>query len=458
MARFTPRGGVLLETRPSASRVRLRLLTRIRWVAVVGQAGGLLAGQYLFGITLPLLPAFLVVAVSTLLNLLIQRYRPSGLWLGDREAALYLGYDLLQLGVLLSLTGGLTNPFAILILAPITVSASLLSRSATLALSAMGLVAVSLLALVYIPLPWHQFGVEIQPLYLAGLWGSLVIAIVFIAAYVYSMSSEAQTLANALRAAELALEREQRLSAVGALAAAAAHELGTPLSTIALIAKELERGAPDEDSLEQDLALLQEESARCREILNRLVADPASDGGAPYHRIPAEALVELAAKPYLRDGVELEVRCLPPEGESAADQPGVRRSPALVQGLGMLLQNALQFAQEKVEATLSWDAGTLRLTLHDDGPGFDAARLEKLGQPYVGEGSRRRAARGEPEGRQESPHMGLGIFIAHALLARSGARLLFENHPAGGATVEITWDRATLDLQDEDQTAGLRSR
>ncbi|MEJ2026911.1 MAG: hypothetical protein P8X52_05490 [Limibacillus sp.] len=247
MARFTPRGGVLLETRPSASRVRLRLLTRIRWVAVVGQAGGLLAGQYLFGITLPLLPAFLVVAVSTLLNLLIQRYRPSGLWLGDREAALYLGYDLLQLGVLLSLTGGLTNPFAILILAPITVSASLLSRSATLALSAMGLVAVSLLALVYIPLPWHQFGVEIQPLYLAGLWGSLVIAIVFIAAYVYSMSSEAQTLANALRAAELALEREQRLSAVGALAAAAAHELGTPLSTIALIAKELERGAPDED-------------------------------------------------------------------------------------------------------------------------------------------------------------------------------------------------------------------
>ncbi|MEJ2026910.1 MAG: ATP-binding protein [Limibacillus sp.] len=124
----------------------------------------------------------------------------------------------------------------------------------------------------------------------------------------------------------------------------------------------------------------------------------------------------------------------------------------------MLLQNALQFAQEKVEATLSWDAGTLRLTLHDDGPGFDAARLEKLGQPYVGEGSRRRAARGEPDGRQESPHMGLGIFIAHALLARSGARLLFENHPAGGATVEITWDRATLDLQDEDQTAGLRSR
>lgn len=446
MARFTKSGGVLLEAGPTASRVRLRRLTTIRWIAVAGQTLTLLSAQFLFGLTLPLLPAFLVVGVSALLNVLIQRYRPSGLWLGNREAALYLGYDLVQLAFLLSLTGGLTNPFSILILAPITVSASLLSRGATLALSGVGLAAVSLLAFVYLPLPWDTFGVEIAPITVAGLWAALVVAIVFIAAYVFSTSSEAASFAGALRASDLALEREQRLSAVGALAAAAAHELGTPLSTIALVAKELRRDVPEDSALAGDLDLLQEESDRCREILGRLVADPASDGGAPYRRLPITTLVELAANPYRQEDVALRVTLDPPEGESEEDQPVVPRRPALIQGLGMLLQNAQQFARREVQVSIAWDARRLTLQIHDDGPGFDLQRLERLGQPYLSEGD---ARRGSGEG-----HMGLGIFIAHALLGREGARLIFDNHPEGGANVEISWDRAMLSGNMENQTAG----
>ncbi len=437
MARFSEQRGVLLEAWPASSRVRLRRLTTIRWIAVAGQAAALLGGHYLLGLSLPLLPSFLVIGVSVLLNLMILRFRPSGLWLGDREAALYLGYDMVQLAVLLALNGGLTNPFSILILAPITVSASLLSRGATLTLSAVGLAIVSLLAFVYLPLPWEEIGLVIRPVYLMGLWAALVVAIVFIAAYIFSTSSEAATLTTALRASELALEREQRLSAVGALAAAAAHELGTPLGTIALVAKELSRETPDEEALKADLQLLQEESDRCREILTRLVADPASDGGAPYHRLPISGLVELAAKPYESKEVALEIVAEPPEGEAEEDQPEVPRTPALVQGLGMLLQNALQFARSRVEARIAWDRQRLTVSLHDDGPGFDPVLLGSLGQPYISEGAARRAS---GEG-----HMGLGVFIAHALLARSGARLLFQNHPEGGANVEITWERATLE-------------
>ena len=434
MARFTDKGGVLLEPGLSASRVRLRRLTTIRWVAVAGQTVGLLAGSYFFGPDLPLLPAFLVVGVSVLLNLLIHQYRPRGMWLGDREAALYLLYDLLQLALLLSLTGGLANPFSILILAPITVSASLLSRETTLILSAAGLGAITLLALVYLPLPWEAVGVQILPIYVAGLWGALAVAIVFIAAYVFSMSSEAASLARALRASELALEREQRLADVGALAAAAAHELGTPLGTIALVARELRRDAALNELAGGDLEILSEESDRCREILTRLVANPESDAGAPYHWMPVTALIELAAMPYERPEVRLLIETDPPGRE--AEQPEVPRTAALVQGLGMLLQNAIQFAGKEVRACLAWDRERIALTLRDDGPGFDPAQLERLGEPYVSEGGKRRAS---GEG-----HMGLGVFIAHALLARGGARLVFENHPEGGAHVEISWDRASL--------------
>ncbi|MET4807776.1 ActS/PrrB/RegB family redox-sensitive histidine kinase [Limibacillus sp. MBR-115] len=426
---------------PGSSRVRLRTLVTIRWIAVAGQAVALAAAHWGLGLPLPLVPSLLVVAVSVALNLLILEYRPRGLWLGDREAAVYLGYDLLQLAVLLALTGGLTNPFSILIMAPITVSASLLSRVSTLALAGLGLVCVTLLAVYYIPLSWDRLGLTFGPLYLWGLWASLVITILFIAAYVYSMASEASRMSAALRASDLALAREQQLSAVGALAAAAAHELGTPLGTIAVVAKELQNEVGKDSAWADDLRLLKEESDRCRDILAQLVARPDSDGGSPFHRLPLEGLIEAAATPYRLEGKKLLVTCNPPTGQTDLDQPEVPRTAVLLQGLGLLLQNGLQFAESLVEVEISWDSETVVLIIHDDGPGFNPAVLERLGQPYVGEGRKRRNTASQP--------MGLGIFITHALLARTGARLLFGNHPEGGGIVEIRWDRATLEESDQ---------
>jgi two-component system sensor histidine kinase RegB len=410
--------------------ISLRTLILIRWVAIGGQALTILIVHYGLGFGLPLVPALAVVASSALLNLGLIVLRQWAARLGARDAALYLGYDVLQLAVLLYLTGGLQNPFAILILAPVTVAATILSRRAVIALSVLAVAAISVLALRHMPLPWRSESLVLPPELVLGIWIALVLATVFIGAYTWSIAQGARRLRDAMAATQLALAREQRVSAVGALAAAAAHELGSPLATIAVIAKELARELPDNSPHAEDAALLLSQSERCRRILAELAQHPEEDGGSPYTRLPISALVDAAAAPYREQDVRL---ILATAGEPAAEEPLVIRSPEIMHGLSNLVQNAVQFASREVSVTTFWDAANVTVEIDDDGPGFPLHLFGRLGEPYL---STRAGV---------TDHMGLGIFIAQSLLERSGARLSFDNLADGGAHVAISWNRANLE-------------
>jgi two-component system, sensor histidine kinase RegB len=411
-----------------SSPVRLRTLVIIRWIAVAGQAITLFVVHFGFGFELRLNPTLAVIGASAVLNLVLTLYRPAAR-LGDRGAAILLGWDLLQLGMLLYFTGGLTNPFALLLLAPIAISATALSRFSTIALVAFGMVCVSALAAWFEPLPWPGGGLEFPWIYVAGLWAALGIGMLFIAIYLGRVTGEARRMSDALAASQAALEREQRLSAVGGLAAAAAHELGTPLGTIAVVAKEIARDLPKDSPLAEDAAILLAETARCRDILARLAARPETDGGAPFSRLPISALIEAAAAPHRREAVQIAVAV---HGADRSEEPQIKRQPEIVHGLGTLIENAVQFAATRVEVSATWDKEWVELSVVDDGPGFSIAVLDRLGEPYI---STRNA---------EGDHMGLGVFIASTLLARTGAKLEFSNRPEGGASVQVRWPRARI--------------
>ncbi len=431
-----------LAASPAArGRVRLRTLALIRWVAIAGQATALLVVHVGLGYRLPIWPALAVVGASAVVNIWTMLGRPAPARLGDRKVAIYLGFDQLQLAALLYLTGGLHNPFAVLILAPVTVSATVLSRASTIALSLVALTVLVLLALFHLPLPWPDDSFEIEPVLVLGLGLALAVSTVFVAAYVFSVAEEARRMSDALSATQMALDREQRLSALGSLAAAAAHELGSPLGTIALVAKELARDLPPGSPLEDDVELLISQSARCRDILAELGARPEADGGTPYSRMSLPALVEIAAAPHRSGRVGLVLDAGPAPGPHGAAAPEVARSPGILHGLGNLIQNAVQYAHGEVRVAVAWDDARVTIGIQDDGPGFDPGLLDHLGEPYLSGRSAGRA--GDAEG--DGEHMGLGVFIAQNLLERSGATLRFGNRPGGGAEVVATWRRADLE-------------
>jgi two-component system sensor histidine kinase RegB len=410
------------------SPVRLRTLVIIRWIAIAGQAVTLFTVHFGFGFELLLNPTLAAIGASAVLNLVLTLYRPAAR-LGDRGAAVLLGWDLIQLGVLLYFTGGLSNPFALLMLAPVAISATVLSRASTIALFGLGMACVSALAVWYQPLPWPGGGLEFPWVYIAGLWVALGTGMLFIAIYLGRVTSESRRMSDALAASQAALAREQRLSAVGGLAAAAAHELGTPLGTIAVIAREIARDLPKNSPLAEDATILLAETARCRDILARLAARPETDGGAPFSRLPVSALLDATAAPHRREQIQVVIAA---SGTDGTTEPQINRQPEIVHGLGALIENATQFAATRVDIRAVWDAGIVEISVNDDGPGFSIAVLDRLGEPYIST----RSAEGD--------HMGLGVFIASTLLERTGARLEFSNRPDGGASVRVRWPRARI--------------
>jgi two-component system sensor histidine kinase RegB len=418
------------EAQTGFDRISLRRLVLIRWIAVTGQALALVTVHYGLDFHLPLMPAFAVVGCSVLFNLGFVVSRRAATRLGEREATLFLGYDTLQLALLLYLTGGLENPFAILVLAPVTVAATILSQRPVVGLAGFAIAAVTVLALWHMPLPWRSETLVFPPALIVGHWAALVFATGFIASYTWTVAREARRLRDAMSATQLSLAREQRISAVGALAAAAAHELGSPLATIAVVARELVRELPPDSPHAEDAMLLLSQSERCRRILAELAHQPPEDGGSPYDRLPVSALVEAAGALYHDPRVRLIFAAT---GEAEHTEPSVQRSPEIMHGLHNLIQNAVQFARREVSVTTFWDQAAVTVEIADDGPGYPPNLLGRLGEPYL---SSRSGASG---------HMGLGIFIAQSLLERSGAQLAFDNLDEGGAHVVISWKRDNLE-------------
>ncbi|MGH6619913.1 MAG: ATP-binding protein, partial [Alphaproteobacteria bacterium] len=241
---------------------------------------------------------------------------------------------------------------------------------------------------------------------------------------------------DALAATHTLLARQQQLSALGGLAAAAAHELGSPLATIAVVAKELSREIPPGSPLAEDVDLLLSQSSRCRDILAGIARTPETRSAEPFDRLPLSQLVEAAAEAHMGGPVEIDIII---EDDVVGDEPMLGRSPEILSGLGTLIQNAAQFAASTVTVTLRWDERDVVVGVQDDGPGFPPAVLAAIGEPFIST----RAS--------DSGHMGLGIFIAQTLLARLGAELFFANLEAGGAEVVIRWPRVILERENAPQ-------
>lgn len=404
-----------------------RILFTIRWVAVVGQTAALLFTELVLGLPLPLIPALFVVSLSVLLNLWLirqaQRHQPS-----DQYNLMVLGFDVLQLAALLYLTGGLLNPFSVMILAPVVVSAAVLRRQSTLVLIGLVAASVSFLLLFNLPLDWQaDFAVPAD--YRAGVWLALVLTSCFLGGYVWWVASSARHLSGALADANLALVEEQQTRALGTLATAAAHKLGSPLNTITVIGHELARDISPDDPIYDDIQLLRAEIERCRVILGELDVVQGRRAIAEEPPLPIDRLVDEVIFQRLKQD---ETRFSITHMDSGGALPLVVPRPELLHALENLLQNAMQFSRSAVDVHIEWTGDHIHISITDDGPGFTASVLARAGQPW-------NSARAG-----EGGHRGLGLFIAKSLIHSMGGVVKFGNSQQAGATIVITVPRAAL--------------
>jgi two-component system sensor histidine kinase RegB len=450
----TPKGsGTRMPLDAAESHLRLQTIVRLRWFAVLGQITAVFIVSVGFRFELPLGYCLAFIAISAWLNVFLTVRFPARHRLSATLATVLLAYDILQLMGLLYLTGGIENPFTMLIVAPVTVSAATLPPRNTIILGAIAVAATGFLVVEHVPLPWYPGEQLVLPtLYKFGLFAAVVASMTFLAFYAWRLSREAQQMSAALAATELVLAREQKLHALDTLAAAAAHELGTPLATIVLVTKELERDMPTGSPLAEDIALLQSQAQRCREILQKLTRQPSEQD--PLHAsITVSQLLEEAAETYRSSSAKIRIDARPSvSGETGIPEPVGERRPGIVYGLGNLIENAVDFAKETVDITARWDERELTIAIADDGPGFPPDIMDTLGEPYV---TTRPSGAPEPGGEAEGSGLGLGFFIAKTLLERFGATLSLENRgpPARGAVVRILWPREAFEASRAEPSA-----
>ncbi|WP_158305818.1 ActS/PrrB/RegB family redox-sensitive histidine kinase [Parvularcula bermudensis] len=411
--------------------LRIRTITNLRWFAVIGQLTVTLLVRFGMGYPLPLGPILSVIAIGAAVNYFVwQQKRPNKAVAGN-ELAGHLLFDVLQIGGILFLTGGIGNPFAVWLILPSMLAAFALDiRRAGVVIVGIVLV-LTLIALWHSPLPGPE---QASPLIELGSWAALLLGVVFTAAYARQVAISQRRLSTALDAAHGVLAREERLTAVGGLAAAAAHELGTPLATIQVTAREMERELPD-GPLKEDAQLLISQTQRCQRILTRL-SEVGESGDARHAQIALEELLREAAKPFLTPKGPKVSFVFDPRSDSAPPDQLVR-NPAMIYGLRTLIENGVKFARETVRVTASWDSNSLFVTIEDDGHGFPHDVLSRLGEPFPRTDSYRAL-----NGKQG---LGLGFFIAKTLLERSGASLTFGNRlRLSGAWVEVRWPLVRL--------------
>src|SRR5579871_1718079 len=419
--------------------VRLDTILRLRWLAALGQLAAIFVVAQGLEFDVPVVPCLVIVAASALLNLALQIAFNPMRRLESREAGSLLALNIIELAALLYLTGGLENPFSFLFLAPVLISATAMPVRLTVTLGLLAVACASALVFFHQPLPWdNDEPLILPPIYLIGVWFSIVLAIGVTSLYSFQVTEEARKLSDALAATELVLAREQHLTQLDGLAAAAAHELGTPLSTIVLISRELERTLAGNGAAAGDIKTLREQAQRCRDILAKITQ--LSSTGAPFDRMKLSTLIEEIVAPHRDFGVAIKVRI----AVAGTQEPVGWRNPAILYGIGNILENAVDFARDAVEVNAWWNGETVEIVISDDGPGFAPDILKRIGEPYL---SRRRGAEESPtdSAGQSGAHsgLGLGVFIARTLLERTGAKVAFTNRtfPDHGAVVSLVWPR-----------------
>lgn len=440
--------------------IRLRTMIWLRWVAILGQILAIEIAQRTYNLQLELGLCYLAIGASIIGNIIATSVFPENKRLSEVENMFMVLFDLMQLSFLLFLTGGLNNPFALLILGPVCISSAVLSLRSTVILGVVAFVVVSGLAQYFIPLRTEQgFILRIPQIFVFGNWVALVIALIFLTVYARRINGEIGTMSDALQATHLALSREQKLYDVGGVIAAAAHELGTPLATIKLASSELMDDLSDRPELAEDAALIREQADRCRDILRSM--GRAGKDDLHMRSAPISAILDEAAEPHTQRGktIHFELgRSL--EGIIESDQPRIMRRPEIIHGLRNLIQNAVDFAQDTVWVETRWTDEMIEIRIVDDGPGFPTSLIGRIGDPFM----RRKRSDTDRKSRPGYEGMGLGLFIAKTLLERSGARLSFANgsssyedtpSPKKGAIVKVIWPRPKIDAGQPEGSVGL---
>ena len=412
----------MITSHPNFS-VSNRTLVAVRWASVFGQLMAVMMAIFVLQISLPLLEVAACIALLIFINLfaLVVHNRRR---LNENAATAYLALDIIQYALLLYFTGGFENPFAMLMIAQVAVAAAVLNLGRMVLLSFLSILSATLLSIWNVPLAWPGGQVVITPSYLLGEQIALIFAVAFIASYVWRISYEFRHMQNALYDSQISLARQRQLAALGAQAAAAAHELGSPLSTIAIISKDLYRDYANDPELKDDLTLLVQQSQRCSDILKDFSSNPEREEDPLVTAQPVGDLLRDLAGQYIHERPEIQVSVTDND-----DLKGVTmtHSPELMRSLGNLIQNGIQHAASRVDVTLRpYGAAKLRIVIHDDGGGFAPHVLARIGEPYL-----TTKARG-------TQNMGLGLFISQTLIESRGGQVRFRNHPKGGAEVMVT--------------------
>ena len=431
-----------------ARRLNVSTLTGLRALGAFGQTVAVLVAGFGLSLPIPVLSCFAIILASVLVSIAVRaRFRP-GRRLDDTWATTLLAFDALQLAALLSLTGGLVNPFSVLLLAPVITAASALPLRNAAVVLALTIIASTIVSIWYLPLPLGHGDLWQEPVLIRiGAFVAIAVSATFIAFYAYRVAEESRVLASALAATELALAREQHLSQLDGLAAAAAHELGTPLATIALVAHEMEASQEAQKTLGDDLKLLKISANRCRDILAKL-SSPQEMAKGGISETALSALLEEIAAPRRLLGVAITVDC-----QGDGPEPVLSRNPGALFGLGNIVENGVDHARGKLTITARWSATRLNVVIEDDGPGFPPQVLQHMGEPYI---STPVVDKFRDE-RREGSGMGLGLFIAIALLERSGASVSFANGVDAGARVQVAWPRGSVEADRRASREALES-
>ena len=399
-------------------------LIKIRWIAIFGQITALFFVKYVLEINILLFETLLIVLLSIFLNLASYFIEKKYKTISNTNAFLFLLFDTTQLGVLLFLTGGIINPFSILILAPVITSASYLPAILTVILSLFSILTISLLNFYYVPLEFKQ-NFSVPAIYNLGLVSALIITIIFIAIYAYLFASSSRKISNALSASKLQILNQKKITEVGSLSAAAVHELSTPLNTIFLILNDLlkEKKIKDDQFILKDIDLLKSEAVRCREILLRLSQNPLKLKDKFLEKVKLTNLIKINFEKFNKNK-KLQIK-----NNLDQNEPEIIFKDEIMYAIGNIIQNSITYSNEIVKANINYDEQQVLINITDDGPGFPKDIVDKLGEPYVS---------------RNNKGMGLGIFISKNLIENMGGNIRFFNNNYSKPVVEIKFNKSIL--------------
>ena len=398
----------------------------LRWIALIGQLITIYFVHFYINFELPLIFCSLTIFFGGLTNIFIQ-FNFKKNQLSNIESTILLFYDVIQLAVLIYLTGGVTNPFIIFLIVPALISSTLLNLASTLFLSIITIMSLVLLTFNYFPLPSEgNIHFHVPDYYIYSIPSALVIALIFLNYFGFRFGYEARRRGNALNKLELVLAKEQELESIGHQAAAAAHSLGTPLSTITVIAKELKKEISNNKEFEEDVDTILEQAKKCGDILKKISQNQIVDDEYIKNITLQDLLFEIT-----KSFESITEKNLNLNLENAKKRISIKRSAELTYGIRNFVGNAVKFSKKNININLVGNNQTTTLQISDDGPGFPDDIYKIIGEPYISTKSKKLKSKAG---------LGLGTFIGKTLLERKKANIEFLKSSNGGALVEISWN------------------